>query len=321
MKFVSSLIVALLLAAVPAFAGEKLVYVGTANISILPIVAAEKGFFAEEGLEVEMQLVQTGKLCMEALLAERADFGTLVATNFAYAGFQTDHLRLLASYGLSLDDAVVMPSSSPIHTVADLKGRRIGLAPSTSSQAFLSSLLEKNGMAYSDVTIVALQPPTLLPALTGGQVDAVVTWQPWRYAIAAGLEGGTREINNTADIYPRRNFLASTAERLEQHKASVPALLRALLKAEAFVNAHPDETAQIFAQKVGQAPEAVKTYMISHHMEINDSILPLITYSGQWAIDHQADFAGKTLPDYSVNLAPDYLLAVAPDRVTLEEKQ
>jgi ABC-type nitrate/sulfonate/bicarbonate transport system substrate-binding protein len=299
----------------PLRANEKVTYVGPTNISVPFIVAEGKGYFAEEGLDVDYQIVQTGKQAMEALIAGRADFSSLVITNMAYAGFQSDQLRIIASYGLFFDDAVIFPASSPIQNPADLKGKKIGFAPSTTSQAFLIRLLELQGLSWNDITPVSLQPATGLPALKGGQIDAFVTWQPWRYGIAKALDGKAREIVNNKNIFLRRDFCVSTKTYLNRHPDVPAKLLRALIKAEDFLGKHTDEAVKIIAQKTGQDREAVASYPLQYHIDLSADIPHLVSAYAGWVAKHQDEFLNKPVPDYRKNLAPEYLKAVAPERV------
>ncbi len=296
-------------------ASEKVTFVGALNISLAAIVATEKGFFAQEGLDVDFQITQTGKLAMEAVLSGRADFGSIVGTNAAYAGFVTPDLRIIASNGVTLDDAVVFPAHSSIQTAKDLKGKKIGLALSTSAQDFLIHLLAQNGLSWHDITPVSLQPPTMRAALQGEQVDAVAIWQPWRTGIRKGLEGGTREIENSAAIYPRQTFTASSAPYLAKHPNVAPKILRGLIAGEAFVNAHPEETAQIVAKKSGLDLDAIRATIAPVSIGLNHAMVTLISDYASWVVVHQEDFQGKTLPDYRPNIAASYLKAVAPERV------
>ncbi|MEJ0062028.1 MAG: NrtA/SsuA/CpmA family ABC transporter substrate-binding protein [Alphaproteobacteria bacterium] len=296
-------------------APEKIIYAGSPGISVPVIVALAKGYFAEEGLEVEYETIETGKLGMEALLAGRADFASVVATNLVYAGFQTDALRVIASYGVSLDDAVMFPADSPIQKPADLKGKKIGLAASTSSQAFLIRLLEKNGMSWGDITPVPLQPPAGAAALIGGQIDAFVTWQPWRTAIRKAFEGKVREIENDG-FYPRQSFCAATQAWLDAHPGVAEKLLRALIRAEADINLHPEESARIVAVRTEQDMAFARSYVVPpFRVDMNKDILPLVTSYAEWVVKNQEEFIGKPLPDYGKNLATGPMKAVVPERV------
>lgn len=306
---------AVVLFVAPARAEDKIVFAGLPNIAIPAIVASEKGFFADEGVQVEFQNIQTGKLAMEAVLAGRAQFASVVVTNVAYAGFLTDALRIIASNGLTMDDAVVFPEDSPIRTAKDLKGKRIGLAMSTSSQDFLIRLLAREGLDWKDITPVPLQPPTGLAALKGGQIDAFVTWQPWRRAIAEAYDGNIRTLGNDETIYPRQTFYVGEARWLREHADGPPKILRALIRAEAFCRDHPDEAVAMVAKRAGLDSAAVQSFFTVPHITMNAGILPLITSYATWVVAHQEEFLNKPLPDYRKNLAPEFMKAIAPERV------
>lgn len=298
-----------------AAALEKIIYAGSPNLSVPVIVALDQGYFADEGLEVDYQPIQTGKLAMEALLAGRAQFASLVHSNVAYAGFQTDDLRIIASLGPTPDDAVIFPADSSIQSAADLKGKRIGLAMATTSQIFLIRLLARQGLTWNDITPVVLQPPTGIAALKGGQIDAFVTWQPWRESVRRAYNGKVREIKNDPSIYLRQTLCVATHKWLAQHPDTAVRLLRALIHAENFVRQHPDDTVKIVAKRSGQDIEMAQSYFAQTDIGLNADILPPIEDFSKWVIAHQQDFVNKSPPDYRKNIASDYLKAIAPERV------
>ncbi len=65
-----------------------------------------------------------------------------------------------------------MKESSPIRTVADLKGRKVAVARGTSSHNLLVAALEKAGLRFTDITPVYLSPADAGSAFTGDSVDA-----------------------------------------------------------------------------------------------------------------------------------------------------
>ena len=137
------------------------------------VVALEKGFFAEAGLEVVLiepadpndppKLVAAGKaplavsyqpqLHMQAAAGlPLARIGTLVATP----------LNTL----LVLDD-------SPVKEIADLKGRKIGFSVGGFEDAVLKAMLAPAGLELDDITLINVNF-SLSPSLLSGQVDAVI---------------------------------------------------------------------------------------------------------------------------------------------------
>jgi putative hydroxymethylpyrimidine transport system substrate-binding protein len=137
------------------------------------VVALEKGFFAEVGLEVTLvepadpndppKLVAAGKaplavsyqpqLHMQAAAGlPLARIGTLVATP----------LNTL----LVLDD-------SPVKSIADLKGRKVGFSVGGFEDAALKAMLAPAGLKLEDITLINVNF-SLSPSLLSGQVDAVI---------------------------------------------------------------------------------------------------------------------------------------------------
>ena len=66
----------------------KVSWGGPKNISMTPIIAAQKGYFKEEGLSIETKYLQTGKIAMDALLSKDTDFSVIVESKVALIKYQ-----------------------------------------------------------------------------------------------------------------------------------------------------------------------------------------------------------------------------------------
>jgi sulfonate transport system substrate-binding protein len=73
----------------------------------------------------------------------------------------------------------LVPKGSPIHSVKDLKGKKIAVAKGSSAYNTLYQALSQNGLTASDVNIVQLQPNDAEPAFNGKKVDAWSIWDPF----------------------------------------------------------------------------------------------------------------------------------------------
>ena len=90
---------------------------------------------------------------------------------FAAAG--GDQLAIVGALQANpLGSALLVPKGSPIHSVAQLRGKRIAVAQGSSADYHLLTVLTKAGLSVHDVTLVYLQPAAGLAALTSGHVDA-----------------------------------------------------------------------------------------------------------------------------------------------------
>lgn len=137
------------------------------------LIAQENGYFAEQGLEVEI-----------IAPADPADPPKMVAAGRAdLAVSYQPQLHLQVAEGLPLVrvgtlvatplNCLLVLEDGPVATIADLKGRRIGYSVAGVEEALLTAMLARAGLGLDDVTLVNVNF-SLSPALMAGQVDAVI---------------------------------------------------------------------------------------------------------------------------------------------------
>ncbi|MCH2250022.1 MAG: ABC transporter substrate-binding protein [Cognatishimia sp.] len=164
------------LTATPAFAADKMTllldwFVNPDHGPI--IVAQELGYFADQGLEVEV-----------IAPADPADPPKLVAAGKADLAISYQpQLHLQVAEGLPLKrvgtlvatplNCLLVLEDGPIKTPADLKGGKIGFSVAGVEEALLVAILEKYGVGFDEVELVNVNW-SLSPSLMSGQVDAVI---------------------------------------------------------------------------------------------------------------------------------------------------
>ena len=103
---------------------------------------------------------------------------------------------------------ILVPKGSPLRTIADLKGKRLGFAKGTSAHNLAVATLEKAGLSYADVEPVILAPADAAAAFARGSLDAWSIWDPY-FAIAEGGDG-VRVLSYATDVArPNIFFLAN----------------------------------------------------------------------------------------------------------------
>ncbi|MEM7239100.1 MAG: ABC transporter substrate-binding protein [Pseudomonadota bacterium] len=174
MTRILTLIIALM--ATPAMAADKMTllldwFINPDHGPI--IVAEEKGYFADQGLEVEI-----------VPPADPADPPKLVAAGAAdLAVSYQPQLHLQVHEGLPLIrvgtlvatplNCLLVLADGPIKTPADLKGKKVGFSVAGVEEAVLKAVLNKYGVGYDEIELVNVNW-SLSPSLMSRQVDAVI---------------------------------------------------------------------------------------------------------------------------------------------------
>ena len=164
------------LGALPAQAAEKLTvmldwFVNPDHATLL--IAQEKGYFAREGLEVEMIAPADPNDPPKLVAAGKADLAISYQPQLHLHVDRGLPLRRIATLvGTPLSSLVVL-ADGPIKSIADLKGRKIGFSVGGFEDAILGAMLRKSGLGLDDVTLINVNF-SLSPSLISGQVDAVI---------------------------------------------------------------------------------------------------------------------------------------------------
>jgi ABC-type nitrate/sulfonate/bicarbonate transport system substrate-binding protein len=142
-------------------------------------MADAKGFYKEEGLNVEFKQFPTGVNALSAFAAGQGDIalsGELPAL-LNWVNGKGDY-RLLTVLERDSKGFVVVAQST-IKNASDLKGKTIATRVGTTGSWFVSEYLQKNHLAPDDVTIKDLTPATMPTALCKGDIAAFFIWQPF----------------------------------------------------------------------------------------------------------------------------------------------
>ncbi|MBT7977433.1 MAG: ABC transporter substrate-binding protein, partial [Rhodospirillaceae bacterium] len=137
------------------------------------MIAQEKGFFAQAGLEVEMIAPADPNDPPKMVAAGKADLAISYQPQLHVQVDQGLPLRRIATLVSTPLNSLVVLAKGPIKSIADLKGKKIGFSVGGFEDALLSAMLGRVGLTLKDVTLINVNF-SLSPALISGQVDAVI---------------------------------------------------------------------------------------------------------------------------------------------------
>lgn len=228
-------------------------------------LAREKGFYAQEGVEVE--LVEISALGDSRRAFEReqvnAFSGTIPDVLEAHVGgAKASKIVMAIDYSNGADKILAL---APLAKMHDLKEKKIGIEQSSYGRMVLLHALNLHGMAVADVELVVLDQVYMKEALEKGEVDAVVTYTP--YSIDILKHPGARMLYNSSETPGAIvDIVTVSPALLEQGEEAVRRLVRAWDRALAYLHAYPDEALPIMAAREGITLEEMKEASAGIHM-------------------------------------------------------
>lgn len=268
-KFLTVAVVTFLFLAVFATAGaeEERIRIGYLPLvmSLPTFVAAEKGFFAEEGLAVELIPFQSGTSIIDALVAGRiqADCGSAISGHWFAEQHVPGRFKIFLVYGpdnpVDHTFVVVVKQDTSIRDFKDFKGKRVGHFPGATSRALAKAVI-RTELNPDDVTFVEIPPPNMVPALASGQIDAFFTPEPIGM-IAVSKRVGRYLIKHPVSVlnfqrgYPGGAFSIS-GKFLKNYPAKAGKIKAAIEKGVDFIRQNEKE-ARICLEKYTHLPKPV----------------------------------------------------------------
>jgi NitT/TauT family transport system substrate-binding protein len=244
--------------------------------TFLPIIGKEKGWYQEEGLDIEFKILGWTEI-QEALSSnskQKIDIGinnisSVVATynnnpNLVYLyGFNTfdngfalmirpdnklKPLSYFLSQGFERNEAIRLTSQQ-------LKGKKVITTSNTDMEQGVAAAAKKGGLSFkTDIEIINLNPDEGLAAFLTGNGDAYIGGIPQR--TRAGKEGMV-EMLTGIDLGPAPiNGIVSTKDFYKNHKEEIIKILKVWFRIVNYVEENKDEAAAIIVKKLNETSSA-----------------------------------------------------------------
>ncbi len=268
-------------------------------------IAQDRGYFAEEGLDVEEVRADGATQLMAPLAAGQIEIlGASMSAGFYNAFARDIDVRIVADKGrippghgnAGLVARKDLYDSGAVRSLADLRGRRVGLAGYGAGSAvtlFLGHGMETHGLSLADVDAVDIVLGDLNAALANGSLDAAIQIEP---LLTVGLTNGFYGLIMRSDeLYPdlQSGFVLYAADFIrdqnEVGRRWMVAYLRGVRDyADAFDrNRDRDEVIAILARNTGVKDTSLYDRMVSSYMDPNGRLnVPTLVEAQDWFAAH-----------------------------------
>ena len=251
---------ALLLAAAPARAQEPLTVMldWFVNPDHAPLVIAqERGYFADEGLEVELVAPADPNDPPKLVAAGRADLAISYQPQLhvqVHEGLPLVRIGTLVATPLN---SLVVLANGPIDEIADLEGRKVGYSVGGFEDGLLRAMLRPHGLGVDDVELINVNF-SLSPSLIAGQVDAVIgAYRNFELNQMDIVGEPGRAFYPEEEGVPAYDELVYVARRDRTDDARLGRFLDATERAAHWLLNHPDEGWEIFKNSDPELDDAL----------------------------------------------------------------
>ena len=223
---------------------KRKVNIATASLGLpyLPlIIAQQRKYFADEGLEVEIAAFAGGSKALQSLMGGSSDVASGAYSNTLNMAAKGQKLVYFVTQVRYPALAIGVSKKAKYSTPADLKGMKIGVsAPGSSTHMIVNYLLAKSGVALDGVSIIGVGTSAgAVAAVEKGEIDALINSDPVMMKLEADnavtIIADTRTEKGTQDLfggpYPEAGLYA-TGDFIAKNPNTIQALTNAIVRAE-----------------------------------------------------------------------------------------
>ncbi|MDR2625942.1 MAG: ABC transporter substrate-binding protein [Zoogloeaceae bacterium] len=283
-------------------------------------VAQGTGIFKKHGIDAEISTYSFGIDTIDAAILGQTDSAEGMDYAVASRFSESNALRIVAYLGGPKPEGEKLYTRLPdVHSVADLKGKTLGVKKGTVNEYIWGRTLQLHGIDPKEVEQIYLgSAAELLAAYQTGEIDAL--WASTEVAQPVQDVPGSRllgDLDLAKTVY--RGYLLLDEKFLQANKAGVVRLLRALDEASAYIAAHPEETAQIIYDDLKVPKEAVLEALkfYDYDIRLSREDLDHIVRVTDWSVEN-----GLIRNKYDIRrfLHLDALREALPEKLSVPEE-
>lgn len=274
-------------------------------------LAQELGFYAEEGVVVELIYTEDQEPQIAGFVAGRYDGMALPIGSIIVASGQRPDVRVIFAIDESAGgDAVV--ANAAIRNIGELRGKTVGATLGGFGELFVERMLKAGGLSRADITLINTDSNLVPEQLRKGVIDAGQAWEPY---VSRVVRAGGRILFTSKEtpglIVDTLQFRGPV---LRERRREVTAFLRAILRAIEHWRAHPEDDNAVIARALRipldeVRPIGLRFLTLADNRKAFDRNDPTSLYrsAGEYAEFYTRTGSLGRLPDLETLLDPSFL--------------
>lgn len=311
-RYLNKLVAGITTALLCLTASAQTLVVGDQSYNAQAVMEAA-GVLDDPPYTLEWKQFTAGSPVAEAINVGSLDIGLLGDAPALFLGALGAPIKVIAVGRQSLDGvAILVRKDSPIHSLADLKGKRAALWKGSWSQQLLLTALDKAGVPRDSMDLRYLSALDSSHALDGGSVDVIATWEPY---VTQQERQGARILATAEGLIPAQSFIAANAQAVDAKRAQISDFLQRLKKARDWTLQNPANTdayADAWAKRTRADAEISRAWFARARTTV-EPLSPQVPVEAQKTVDFFASLGlVKSYP--AANLFDDsFAASLQPD--------
>lgn len=289
------------------------------TISALILVAKDKEFFKNEGLDISIKKYPSGKLALMGMFNHEVELATVADMPITINSFKRDDYSICNSIAYTDNGAwIIARQDHGILKPADLKGKTIATQQFSAVHFFLSQYLLHNQLLETEVNILFKKAVELPDALVNGEIDAFSMRNP--FIQEAKVKLGNKAIELYGPNLYRMTFnLVAHKKFMNNNPQLMLKITRALVKTEDYVKKNKAEAIKSTAYQLGinNINQIIKVWDTFHfEISLEQFLLTTLEDQARWAIQQDVT-TKKEIPNYLNYIDARALKKVKPEAVIM----
>lgn len=285
--------------------------------SALIYIADDQGYFARNGLDITVKDYEPAIARVDGMLNGSVDLAGASEYAVVLKAFKGENISIIVSGDEVQSNYFVCRKDRGIQNVSDLRGKKIGIPKGTNVEFYLGRFLLIHGIDPSDVAIVDVRPPRFVDAVTKGDVDAIICWQPYVNKIQDRMGNGiiiwpAQSSQLTYGVIVCRNNWTT------QHPELIDRFLKSLDLAAEYTMDHPTEAKIIVQKRLNFTDAYMAAVWPQNHFSLSfdQSLITAMEDEGRWMIKNNLT-TEKAIPDFRNYVYTKGLEEVKPESVDI----
>ena len=298
---------------------EKIVVGNAGQLSILNLIAADRNYFKQNGLDVQIREHDSGASTVDALLAGEVD----VAVSAEFVGvrkiFEGADLIIVTQVAKRRGDVyrLVARRDKGINSQKELISKRIGVTEKTVGSFYLERFLTFYDLRREDVILIDLPPSEVSEKILKGEIDAAVSFEPRAYSIEKSLGSNAISWSAQGDLHAF-GLAYTTKSFAKENPGIIEKYVRALAQAEKYL-IDKNKESRDFVERVLNYDESYMQYVwtkLDPGVNLDQELLIAMEAQARWLIRNEL-IEQTEIPNYLDYIHFPALERVKPEVITI----